>query len=253
MSMSANYDYVIAKCQAISPKGRLLGYGCGSGEVVVMGRKEGLDIVGVEAFYAGSNARQIAAEQGLLGTVVFELAADGAIPFGSESFDLVVSNQVFEHADDLDLVCGEIVRVLKPGGKLITLFPAREVIREGHCGVPIIHWFAKDSRLRYHYMRLMRALGFGYFKNGKSQAAWSRDFLVWLDRFTVYRTYREIGTVFQRAGLTVCHIEEDYIGFRLARIGRQRLACWVEGGWMRRLARIACRRLGGMVIIASKG
>ena len=159
--MITNYEYILRKCQQFAPAGHILDYGCGGGEMVRQGRKYGFNMFGVEAFYAGSNAKNVARDAGLLGSTVFELSAQGIIPFDDRYFDFVVSNQVFEHVENLDLVLTEIKRVLKPGGMLLALFPASEVIREGHSGVPMIHWFKKNSALRYPYMLLMRALGFG--------------------------------------------------------------------------------------------
>jgi ubiquinone/menaquinone biosynthesis C-methylase UbiE len=45
------------------------------------------------------------------------------IPFESQMFDVIYANQVFEHVRFLDRMFEECVRVLKPGGTLITLFP----------------------------------------------------------------------------------------------------------------------------------
>ncbi len=217
-----------------------------------MGRREAMDICGVEVFYAGSNARQAAAERGLLGSAVLELGEGGVIPFVDRYFDFVISNQVFEHVENLDLVLTEIARVLKPGGRLLTLFPSREVIREGHCGVPMIHWFSRESTLRLPYMRLMRALGLGYFKAGKAQAEWARDFIGWLDSFTTYRTYCEVQASFRQAGFVLRHIEEDYIGFRLGRLSLHRLAGLARSALLAGSARAFCRRLAGMVILANR-
>ncbi|WP_418791101.1 class I SAM-dependent methyltransferase [Phosphitispora sp. TUW77] len=41
------------------------------------------------------------------------------LPFKSESFSNVFSNCAFEHFDDIEIVLGEVWRVLKPGGRLI--------------------------------------------------------------------------------------------------------------------------------------
>ncbi len=46
-----------------------------------------------------------------------------------------------EHVDDLNFTLSELARVFKPSGKVLTLFPSAEVIREGHCGIPFAHWF----------------------------------------------------------------------------------------------------------------
>lgn len=147
------------------------------GEIVAAGRAKALNLLGVELFYKGSSAKEKAKSSGLLGQVVFELMDSGEIPFENEHFDFVVSNQVFEHVENMNRVLKEIVRVLKPGGYFLVLFPAREVVREGHCGVPMAHWFSRSSHFRYPYLRIMRGLGLGYFKAGKTQEVWVRDFM----------------------------------------------------------------------------
>ena len=44
-------------------------------------------------------------------------------PFESDSFDSLVSFEVMEHVDDIEVFFSEIVRVLKPGGKIIVSVP----------------------------------------------------------------------------------------------------------------------------------
>lgn len=49
---------------------------------------------------------------------------DGKVfPFDSDSFDSVLCNQVLEHVFNPEEFLGEIVRVLKPGGKLLLTVP----------------------------------------------------------------------------------------------------------------------------------
>ena len=45
------------------------------------------------------------------------------LTYGSESFDLVICNDVFEHVYDLTKALDEVRRVLKPGGRLLATFP----------------------------------------------------------------------------------------------------------------------------------
>src|SRR5262245_60378796 len=46
------------------------------------------------------------------------------MPFGDESFDLVLATDIIEHVDDDLAALGEIVRVLRPGGKVLITVPA---------------------------------------------------------------------------------------------------------------------------------
>lgn len=45
------------------------------------------------------------------------------IPFPDNSFDAILCTQVLEHAEDVEQVCNEMVRVLKPDGQLIITVP----------------------------------------------------------------------------------------------------------------------------------
>jgi SAM-dependent methyltransferase len=47
-----------------------------------------------------------------------------ALPFGDESFDLVLATDVIEHVEDDAVALAEIVRVLAPGGKVLITVPA---------------------------------------------------------------------------------------------------------------------------------
>jgi SAM-dependent methyltransferase len=52
-----------------------------------------------------------------------QIAADGAVPFEDERYDIVCSIEVIEHVEDQFAFSREIVRVLKPGGLLVVSTP----------------------------------------------------------------------------------------------------------------------------------
>jgi SAM-dependent methyltransferase len=168
-----------------NPAACILDFGCGNGAVVSAGRQRNLDIYGAEVFYGGSAARSEVERAGLLGTVVREIQ-NGVAEFDDASFDLVMNNQVFEHVADLDSVLQETARLLKPTGLLLSIFPAIDVIREGHIGIPFAHWFPKRSRKsRFLYTYGLRCLGLGKYKdNFTSRAEWVRFELEWLDTYS---------------------------------------------------------------------
>lgn len=249
--MHVNYEYILNRIASLpNPhEAVVLDYGCGSGEVVEEGRRRGFNVYGTEVFYAGGNTKEVIAQKELLGSCVREMVGD-RIPFCDQHFDLVVSNQVFEHVQDLRAVLAEIDRVLKPSGHLLCLFPSRDILREGHCGVPLTHWFPKYSRLRYPYLMLMRRLGLGYFTENKTPSQWSIDFMHWLDQFTFYRSRQEIFDCF--SGFHIQLIEDDYVAFRLRAIGQEMLARFARLYPIRYLTRGVFRKLGGLVILARK-
>jgi SAM-dependent methyltransferase len=196
------------------PAAAMLDFGCGTGAVVEAARAAGLHMVGADVFYAGSQDRVRAGQTGLLGSAIFE-SRDGCLPFPDASFDLVTNNQVLEHVPDLDATLGELERVLKPGGTLLSLFPARDVLREGHIGIPLAHRFRKDSRTRFLYTWALRWLGLGTWKEqAPTRRQWAADKLRWIDTYTFYRSRREIFRAFDvyfRSELR----EPDYIRYRL--------------------------------------
>lgn len=54
----------------------------------------------------------------------FTLSKGGSLPFECETFDAILSFEVFEHVQDIRETLGECYRALKPGGKLFVVFPS---------------------------------------------------------------------------------------------------------------------------------
>lgn len=207
-----NYDFCVHWVkQQHRGNPRVLDYGCGAGRIVSLLRAERVDAFGCDVFYEGGDY----SSQIMSGAKPFVRRMDGnVVPFESNTFDLVVSNQVFEHVPDLDACLAEISRVLKPTGKILAMFPDRSCLREGHCGVPLLHWFPKKSRSRVYYAAAWRLLGFGYHKNNKPVMQWSRDFCNWLDDWTHYRSAAEIRATFSRHLSPPDHIEDEWLAAR---------------------------------------
>ena len=226
----------------------VLDFGCGVGDIVQAAREYGLNAFGVEKFYGGSNIKDAVRERGLLDKTVFALDADGRIPFDDGHFDLVVSNQVFEHVEDLEKVLDEIARVLRPGGHLFCSFPSKGVLREVHCDIPIVHWLPKKTRLRYYWLLLFRGMGFGSHKKNKKKSEWASDMADWLNRYTYYRSRKEVKQLLGRHFGDYRSMEDDYVSFRLERKGLMRSAAAVTKPIISIAVREACRRYGGLVL-----
>ena len=64
------------------------------------------------------------------------------LPFASNSFDLILSHEVLEHVQDDQKAVSEIVRTLRPGGRLVVFVPNRGYPFETHG----IFW-----RGKYHF------------------------------------------------------------------------------------------------------
>jgi len=223
---------------------RVLDYGCGAGEIIKALRRHDVEAFGCDVFYEGGDY-STSIDPTFFDSVIRRMEGD-TIPFDSASFDFVINNQVMEHVENLDRVFAEIQRVLKPGGMVLSLFPDKGVWREGHCGIPFLHWFPKGSRPRVYYAAALGILGLGYHKGTKSVMRWSQDFCEWIDRWTYYRTREEIISTADRYFRDIQHIEDSWLRRRLGR--RKGVVAWMPAS----IQQLLVRKLCGLVWVARK-
>lgn len=243
MILAPNHAYVVDFASRV--QGRVLDFGCGAGEVVEAARCYGADIFNRR----NDSLRKIAAK-GLGGAIC--IIEESRLPYRDETFDMVVSNQVFEHVHELDATLAEVARVLKPGGVFLALFPSDEVWREGHCGVPFVHWFDRRSRLRLPYMLAARRLGLGAKKDARPIRQWALDFFDYIDNYTIYRRADEIEATFARHFKSITHIETPYCQYRLRRLGMNTAAQLAGAPVMNRITSWLCRKLATMVMVCRR-
>jgi len=241
-----NHEYIIDFCRHRkgSTPGRFLDYGCGGGQVVALGLKAGLDFYGCDLFYeGGDHSGEIPTELLEKGRVL--RMQDATIPFPDQHFDVVSNNQVMEHVVDLDQALREIHRVLKPGGVSLSIFPDRSIWREGHTGIPFLHWFPKGSRPRLYYAWFMRSLGLGTFRKGRTPWEFANYFSKWLDDWTVYRSERELEAAYRKHFPQHEHAELEWFDKRVEhRPMLQRLPAFAK--------LFVSRKWGGMVLVSTK-
>lgn len=225
---------------------RVLDYGCGAGQIVKELRKRGINAFGCDVFYEGGDYSKDV-DPALFESAIKRMEGEKPnIPFDNASFDFVINNMVMEHVPDLDNALGEIQRVLKHGGIVLSLFPDKSVWREGHCGVPFLHWFPKETHARIYYAAALRSLGFGSRKENKSILRWSREFCEWLDKWTHYRTQEEIHSIYAKYFTELQHIEDYWLQQRL---GARKLVAKCLPAFAQKLV---ARKLGSMVFTARK-
>ena len=106
-------------CEAVGHRlhrgARLLDLGCGHATLLERVVDEAVDTHGIDPDVAALGRNR---------TVRHRVAATAeALPYAAGSFDVVVSAWVLEHVDEPSLVFGEVHRVLRPGGVVVSLTP----------------------------------------------------------------------------------------------------------------------------------
>jgi SAM-dependent methyltransferase len=105
--------------------GRVLENGCGVGAYASRLASFGGRVVGLE--YDFERAREALKRAGQI------IQAEGeALPFPAESFDAILSHEVLEHVRDDRFAVREMVRALRPGGRLVLFVPNRGYPFETH-------------------------------------------------------------------------------------------------------------------------
>src|SRR5262245_14340863 len=105
----------------LAPGERVLDLGSGAGTDSLVAAQ----MVGEQGYVAGidmtpemlAKARSAAAAMGALNVRFVEAEAE-RLPFPDESFDVVISNGVIDLIPDKDAVFAELLRVLRPGGRI---------------------------------------------------------------------------------------------------------------------------------------
>jgi SAM-dependent methyltransferase len=116
-NLDANLAF-IEKTGVLEAGPRILEIGSGTGALLHALRERGLDVHGVElrqAFIDQAHA--------WYGTLPIAHVTGVELPFPAQSFDLVLSFDVFEHIPDSDAHLREVGRVLRPGGSYLLQTP----------------------------------------------------------------------------------------------------------------------------------
>lgn len=141
----ATVDYIFNTARragfAPQPTWNILDFGCGQGELVCSLRERGYTAYGFDIYNSlGSHCQDKPwfsfSDSKRHG---FKLEETFSMPYESNSFDMIISQEVLEHVMDPEPVLCEIARVLRPGGVSINLYPPRFCPVEGHINVPYGH------------------------------------------------------------------------------------------------------------------
>ena len=132
---------MIEKRLGFSLKGlALLEIGSGIGDFVVTCRRQGISAFGIEPHDESYGNLERISKNFLdffgISEDIIQKAWGEKLPHADAAFDVVFSYYTFEHVGDPLKVLQESVRVLKPGGHLLFIFPNYGSFWEGHYGVP---------------------------------------------------------------------------------------------------------------------
>jgi ubiquinone/menaquinone biosynthesis C-methylase UbiE len=156
-NLEANLHF-LNKTGVLSKQKKLLEIGSGTGGMLAFLYKEGYDIEGIEI-----NDILIERSKTIYGGLPLSLTNSEILPFEDNSFDVVMSFDVFEHIPNSDKHLSEVFRVLKQNGHYLLQTPNKftnvvfETIRwksftkwkKGHCSLHsywgIIDRFGKNG------------------------------------------------------------------------------------------------------------
>lgn len=124
------YQYVQA-CQQLSEAKNILDFGAGRGAALLEARELGLsykeflhDLRSLGAHVTACDIDAIVHSHPAADRAVV-MDSDDQLNFDDASFDLIVSDNTFEHIEKPDRIAAELLRVLRPGGYICIRTPNR--------------------------------------------------------------------------------------------------------------------------------
>lgn len=115
------------------PSMRVLDVGCGNGSTVRGWMDMGFDAYGCDFQFKGGPDVDALVRSERISLIA---QAPYRLPYPDAFFDVIVTNQVFEHVRDYDATLREMRRVLTPDGCCLNVFPARGLFIDPHVFVP---------------------------------------------------------------------------------------------------------------------
>lgn len=188
----------------VSEESVILDLGCGNGDNVKKFIDRGYKCLGCDLkFKDGKNVEDLSSRN----LIRLVDSQSYRLPFDDATFDIILSNQVFEHVQNYRDTLRETRRVLKPEGVCLHIFPSRYRIIESHVFVP----FASIYR-KYWWLRLWATLGIRKTnQKDKKPALIAQENLTYLVNNTNYLTKKELEREFSSYFVNVCFAEKAFL------------------------------------------
>lgn len=140
---------------------RILDVGCGSAWVAAHFARQPRTVELVSMDISVTNPRKALQRYPFAGhrAVVADVYA---LPFREQRFDCIIAAEVMEHTPDPELFLINLLRVLRPGGRLIITIPYNETIAYAlcvHCNSPTPHNAHLHTFNRQNLERLLKKAG----------------------------------------------------------------------------------------------
>lgn len=156
------YTYAVA-CLGDVKGRRILDLGCGTGWFSIILAKRGAYVHGIDISAKGIDVAERRAEiNGVADRVSFSVMSIYDLSFEKEYFDEVIGLSVLHHVNEKKILCNELKRILKPGGRCVfnEPFGESEILEKIRLLVPVeimeedkTHW---NEQVKYKDLDVFR-------------------------------------------------------------------------------------------------
>jgi SAM-dependent methyltransferase len=186
----------------------ILDFGCGSGKYVQELREHGYQAFGCDI--SMKTEEYVDTESMIMNGIIRSIDMENyVLPFEDNTFDLIISDQVFEHVQNYSETISEISRILKPQGFCLHIFPSRYITFEPHVFIPF-----SSVIQSYWWVYLWVLLGIrNEWEDSKSLKDRSKKYYNYLKDKTNYLTRKQLTKEFKKHFKDVIFCEKTFLRF----------------------------------------